>query len=100
MTQRARSGAAPEERGERTMANGPRNPAGVSTPPEPARPPTPDSAGTTRDAWAGVAGLLAAGLAVGTAELVAGILGSRSPLVAVADAVVELTPGAVVRWAI
>lgn len=49
----------------------------------------------------GLAGLLAAGVALGATELVAGLLpGGRSVFVAVGDVVISLTPGAVVRFAI
>jgi DMSO/TMAO reductase YedYZ molybdopterin-dependent catalytic subunit len=48
-----------------------------------------------------LAGMLAAAVALGTAELVAGVLpGGRSPLAAVADQVIALTPGPIVGLAI
>lgn len=48
-----------------------------------------------------LAGMLAAAVALGTAELVAGVLpGGRSPLAAVADPVIALTPAAIVGLAI
>jgi DMSO/TMAO reductase YedYZ molybdopterin-dependent catalytic subunit len=48
----------------------------------------------------GLSGLLAAGLALTTTELVAAALGGNSPFIAVGDAVIGLTPGPVVRFAI
>ena len=50
---------------------------------------------------AAIGGLVAAAAALGTAELVAGLVSSMSSLVvAVADLVVDTTPGPVVRWSI
>ncbi|MFW3172267.1 hypothetical protein, partial [Geodermatophilus sp. CPCC 206100] len=50
---------------------------------------------------AAAAGVLAAAVGLGTAELAAGVLGPQSsPVVAVADAVVALTPEPVTRAAI
>ena len=47
------------------------------------------------------AGVTAAFVAIGTSELIAGILpGRRSPLSAIGDAIIDATPGPVVRWAI
>ncbi len=47
-----------------------------------------------------LAGLLAAGLALGVAELMAGITGASSLVVAVGNVVVDYTPGSVVKAAI
>lgn len=50
---------------------------------------------------AGVAGLLTAAVALASTELAAGVLpGRRSPIIAVGDAVIERTPGTIVRSAI
>ena len=50
---------------------------------------------------AALSGVLAAGVALGVAELVAGALRTTaSPVVLVGDAVIDLVPGAVERWAI
>lgn len=47
-----------------------------------------------------LAGLLAAALALGVAELVAAVTGNVSLVVSVGNAVVDSTPGAIVKWAI
>ncbi|MFE3460823.1 molybdopterin-dependent oxidoreductase [Nocardiopsis aegyptia] len=47
-----------------------------------------------------VTGLLAVGAALGAAELVAGLTGSVSPVVAVGDVVVDATPAILMEWAI
>ncbi|WP_304452408.1 molybdopterin-dependent oxidoreductase [Nocardiopsis sp. YSL2] len=47
-----------------------------------------------------VIGLLAVGAALGAAELVAGLSGSASPVVAVGDVVVDATPAFLMEWAI
>ena len=47
-----------------------------------------------------VAGLVAAAVALGAAELAAGVTGGASLIVEVGDVVVERTPGPVVKWAI
>ncbi|SFK39183.1 molybdopterin-dependent oxidoreductase [Geodermatophilus ruber] len=50
---------------------------------------------------AALAGLLAAAVALGTAELAAGLVGPpSSPVVAVGDVVIARAPGPVTRWAI
>jgi len=50
---------------------------------------------------AGIAGIVAGAVALAMTELVAGLLpGGRSPFLAVGDAVIRLTPGPVVRFAI
>ncbi len=51
--------------------------------------------------FAVLSGVVAAGVALGVAELVAGALTTTaSPVVLVGDAVIDLVPGAVERWAI
>jgi DMSO/TMAO reductase YedYZ molybdopterin-dependent catalytic subunit len=68
-------------------------------PPAPAGPSGPP--GRTRRRLGGLAGLLAAAVALGAAELVAGLIGPRSsPVVAVADAAIALTPQPVKEFAI
>ncbi len=47
-----------------------------------------------------LAGLIAAAVALGAAELAAGLTGGASLIVEVGDVVVERTPGPVVKWAI
>jgi len=47
-----------------------------------------------------LAGLAAAALALGVAELIAALAGTSSLIVAVGDQVVDRTPGPVVKWAI
>ncbi len=50
---------------------------------------------------AGIAGVVAGAVALAVTELAAGLLpGGRSPFLAVGDAVIRLTPGSVVRFAI
>ncbi|GAB1820756.1 molybdopterin-dependent oxidoreductase [Herbidospora sp. RD11066] len=60
------------------------------------------TARTTAPAWAAaLAGLTAAAVALGTGQLVAGVLGGdSSPVVAVGDAAVDLTPAWLKDWAI
>lgn len=50
--------------------------------------------------WDALAGLLAAAVALGVAELATAIAGTPSLIIAVADIVVDVTPGAVVKAAI
>lgn len=47
-----------------------------------------------------LAGLIAAAVALGAAELAAGLTGGASLIVEVGDVIVERTPGPVVKWAI
>jgi uncharacterized membrane protein len=67
--------------------------------------PTPGAAGSGavrgRRPLAALAGLLAAAVALGVAELVAGVVGAASsPVIAVGDAVITLTPEPVKAFAI
>ncbi|MEX0832025.1 MAG: molybdopterin-dependent oxidoreductase [Nitriliruptoraceae bacterium] len=65
-----------------------------------ASPGSPEANGTNSIARATV-GVTAAFVAIGISELVAGILpGRRSPLSAIGDAIIDATPGPIVRWAI
>jgi DMSO/TMAO reductase YedYZ molybdopterin-dependent catalytic subunit len=61
----------------------------------------PATAPRRRRALAALAGLLAAGLALGVGELVAGLIGPQSsPVVAIGDTVITLTPEPVKQFAI
>ena len=55
---------------------------------------------TRRHAFDSLAGVLAAGLALGVAELVAALTGATSLITAVGNVVVDYTPGVLVKWAI
>jgi DMSO/TMAO reductase YedYZ molybdopterin-dependent catalytic subunit len=62
---------------------------------------TPAAAPCGRRVLAALAGLLAAGVALGSAELVAGLVGPQSsPVVAIGDTVITLTPEPVKQFAI
>src|SRR6266508_3024995 len=63
--------------------------------------PAGDGSGTVGRREAAVAGCLAAAAALATAELVSGLTSSMPSLIlAVADVVVDETPGGIVRWSI
>ena len=89
---------------EPSAASGPEAPAPVADP-DPRRPPDPFPARRGRD-WTqlalGTAGAVAAGVGLGIGELASGLFPRSvpSPVVAVGDAVVDLTPGAAVRTGI
>jgi DMSO/TMAO reductase YedYZ molybdopterin-dependent catalytic subunit len=75
----------------------------VQGPPPAAEPPTAPATGarSRRRLFAGAAGVLAAAVALGIGELVAGLVGpASSPVVAVGNAVVESSPRAVKDFAI
>src|SRR5215471_18819503 len=65
------------------------------------QPPAPvsDSRGPSRGA-AVIAGVLAAGVALGVSELAAGIVGGRSLVVAIGEQVIDHAPRALVRFGI